>query len=310
MPQAILEFVYELRRQVFLHKRFHGTGSKRNPSLYVCLDGVKQLDLEGALILAAELDRIRLVMKFKPLLDDGGWDPGVRAVLHALGVYDVINAGRMSNHVPIDDYAGTLEQVGLSVVRFQSDTEAAGAKAKELRDNIYNLCEPPSGSKRPVYESLFEACLNAVQHAYPADQPGDGLPRAKRWWAGALVDRARGYLYLVVYDQGVGIPATLPARTWWNVLRGQLPELTDAAIIQGSLEFGRSGVDVDGRGNGLWRMCALTDSFDEADVRFTSSKGQVDYVKGGFSQRATLQTRFCGTMIRWRAKVDVQEPPQ
>jgi hypothetical protein len=309
-PDGVLRFIYELRRQVFAARRFAGVGSRKHPGMYVSLDEIEQLDLDGALILAAELDRVRLVMKFKPILDDGRWSSEVRAILYALGLHRVINAGRISDAVPIDDFTAELAARGLVVMPFQSDAEAAGAKARDLRDSIYEACEPPESTRRPIYDSLFEALLNAVQHAYPTGDAGDGLPGVRRWWAGALVDKKDGYLYFVVYDQGVGIPATLPARPWWSILKGQLPELTDAAIIEGSLEYGRSGAGADGRGNGLWRMCALTDAFDEADVRFTSSRGQVDYVKGGSLQRVTLKSRFCGTLIRWRAKVGTQETPR
>lgn len=307
-PDQVLSFIYELRRQIFINNRFRSRGSKRRPSIYLDLDPISQIDLEGALLLAAEIDRVRLVIGFRPTMDDANWHPGVRALLYEFGFYDVVEADRVRGAEPIPDISQILKDSGIAVVRFKSDVEADGQKAKELRDDVYAMCEPPGDAKRPVYDVLFEAVLNAVQHAYPADIPGDGVPSVKRWWAGALVDQASGYLNLVVYDQGVGIPATLPRRSWWSLLSGKLPELNDAAVIAGGLEFGRSGAtDDQGRGNGLHRICGLTDAFDAAEVLFTSLNGQVKYAKGGGVERETLNTRFCGTMIRWRAKVSTLE---
>jgi hypothetical protein len=316
---AILTFVYELQRQVFVNGRFRGVGTNRRPALYIDLDEIEQIDIEGALILAAELDRIRRVMGIRAMLDDKNWHPEVRAILHGLGLYSVINAGRLEQHVPIADFVGHAAAAGIQIVPFLSCTRADPTKALELRQALYERCAPPGDVARlAVYEALVEAFNNAVSHAYRDEFPGDGLPRVKRWWAGALIDNVRGYLYLVVYDQGVGIPTTLPRRGTMHRLAGLEPERTDADVIRGALEYGRSGVsedaifgsEPDGRGNGLWRMCELAETFDDADVRFTSLKGDVLYAKGGVLEQTDLATRFCGTMIRWRTKIAAQELPQ
>jgi hypothetical protein len=310
-PDGLLAFVYELRRQVFLEDRFRGAGRKSEPNLYIDLDKIENIDIEGALILVAELDRIRQVLKFKPHLDDANWDPDVRAYLASFGFYRVLEANRLFGGGEIDDMGAELEEAGYAIVPFVSCHLADPRKALELRDGLLQHCAPPDEARRAVYEGLVEAILNAVQHAYRSDIAGDGLPSVKYWWATALVDKIEGDLHLAVYDQGVGIPRTLVKRPWWHLIAGKLPERSDSRIIEGALEYGRSGVsdtvelaaDANGRGNGLWRMCELTEAFEQADVRFTSLKGDVLYRKGGVLERTTLKTRFCGTMITWRAKI-------
>lgn len=305
-PEGILRFIYEMRRQWLVSRRF-GRSSKRRPGLYVDLDPIVNVDIEGALMLAAEFDRLRRVLGFKPTLYDHGWNSGVRAVLYALGLYGVTEARRLFVTNPIVDAAPILAGQGIAIVPFLSGSEADGAKALELREALYETCEPPGAARRPVYDALVEAFTNAVTHAYPRDVPGDGLPQAKRWWAGALVDKAERILYLVVYDQGVGIPATLKRRDIRSLLSLQMPELSDAAVIKGALDYGRSGTGQSGRGNGLWRMCELTNAFPFADVTFTSLKGVVTYTRGGKMELAQLETRFTGTMIVWRAQISEEE---
>lgn len=308
----VLRFVNELRRQVFVNNRFRSRGLIRRPTLYIDLDRIKFIDIEGALVLAAELDRVRRVLGIRAWLDDGRWDPMVRAVLHGLGLHKVIEAKRTVESVPIADFIAPAEEAGLTIVPFVSGTRADPAKAQELRVALETHCVSPgdeAGMK--VYEALIEAFNNAVAHAYLDRFPGDGLPRVRRWWAGALVSHRDGYLYLVVYDQGVGIPTTLDRYGIVESLFGKKREKTDADVIAGALEYGRSGAsadavfgnEADGRGNGLARMCELTEKFDEADVRFTSLKGDVRFYKGGLVERTNLKTRFGGTMIRWRAKI-------
>jgi hypothetical protein len=310
-PDGVLEFVYELRRQVFIEDRFRGPGRKSRPSLYIDLDRIENIDIEGALILVAELDRVRKILKIKPRLDDAKWDPDVRAYLASFGFYRVLEASQLVEGGQIDDIRAVLAEEGYAIVPFVSCHQADPRKALELRDGLLQHCAPPDAAQRAVYESLIEAFLNAVQHAYRHDIDGDGLPSVKHWWATALVDKRHGDLYLAVYDQGVGIPRTLVKRPWWHIIAGKLPERSDASIIEGALEYGRSGTsstvdlvhDAGGRGNGLWRMCELTEAFKEAEVRFTSLKGDVLYRKGGALERTTLRTRFCGTMITWRAQI-------
>ncbi|WAC61357.1 hypothetical protein [Brevundimonas sp. SL130] len=312
----IMSYVYELRRQVFVNDRFRGFGTKRRPSLYVDLDRIARIDVEGALLLAAEIDRVRRVLGMRALMDDEKWHPEVRSILYGLGLYTVIEAGRVRQSVPIADFVGPAEAAGLSIVPFLSCTRADPGKALELRNALNDRCAPPGdASQLAVYDALVEAFNNAIGHAYLDEYPGDGLPRVRRWWAGALIDHREGYLHLVVYDQGVGIPTTLQRRGLLDGLVGRRIERNDADVIAGALQYGRSGVssdalfgdEADGRGNGLWRMCELAETFDYADVRFTSLKGDVVYAKGGELERTTLTSRFCGTMIRWRATIGARE---
>jgi len=279
--------------------------------LYVDLDSINNIDLEGALLLTAEIDRIRLIYNIKPYMDDANWNANVRAMLHGLGLYGVVNAARYADAPPIDDIGGALEELGIKIVPFISCDVADPTKALELREALWRHCAASDAAQFAVYDGLVEAFTNAVEHAYRSDVEGDGLPSVRRWWAGGLIDQKRGDLLLVVYDQGVGIPKTLLRRPQWHWIAGKLRERDDASIICGALEYGRSGTaarvgldaDADGRGNGLWRMCEMTEAFPYADVRFISLKGDVSYAKGSEPERATLRTRFCGTMIRWRAQI-------
>jgi hypothetical protein len=310
----VLAFIYEFRRQVFVRDRFRSAGRKR-AGLYLDLDTIEEIDLEAALVLTAEIDRVRLVYNVKPFMDDANWQTGVRAILYGLGLYRVVDAARYADAPPIDGIETALAELGLAIVPFISCHEADPAKAQELRASLWRHCATSDEAQFAVYDGLVEAFSNAVQHAYRKDVQNDGLPTVRRWWAGGLVDKANGEMFLVVYDQGAGIPKTLVRRPFWHRIAGRLHEHDDASVIEGALEYGRSGTastigldpDADGRGNGLWRMCEMTSLFPTADVRFTSLQGQVLYARGGATERAALRTRFCGTMIRWRAQIGPAE---
>lgn len=300
---GVLSFLFEIRRQVFIARRFESLGSRRRPGLYIDLDTVKEIDLEGALLLAAEVDRIRLLFGFKPRMDDANWDPIVRAFLFKCGFYSVTEARGSREPMRIELVDEVLREEGLVVLPFVSGAEVESRKAQQLRDGLFEACEPGNAARRPLYDGLVEAFTNAVQHAYDPTLLGDGLPRVGRWWASAVVQVTHRQMYLVVYDQGVGIPATLSNQPFWEPLRATMRRDSDAARIVAALEYGESSTKSAGRGNGLFQMCQLTKAFEDASVCFTSLTGQVTYAAGRVAERVQLKTRFGGTMIRWSATV-------
>jgi hypothetical protein len=228
-------------------------------------------------------------------------------VLSKLGFYSVTDAMRTTEQVPIAEIDDLLEAEGLVIIPFVSDAHVASVKAEQLRDALFEACEPGNAARRPLYDALVEAFTNAVQHAYDPKLPGDGLPRVGRWWSGALIDVHQSRMHVVVYDQGVGIPATLVEQPFWSVLKGLLRRDTDAHRIAVALEYGESSTKSAGRGNGLWQMCELTSAFTDASVCFTSQKGRVTYGGGRIAERVELPTRFAGTMIRWVAGITPRE---
>lgn len=310
-PDGVVRFVYSLRREAVLRNRMVSLKSSKSATLYIDLDNIKDIDLDGALILAAELDRVSRHMGIRPYVDDANWSPRIRAFLYEFGFYRIVDARRVSDAVHIPKIGDHLAAEGLVVVKFITGNQADGRQAFALQNALIAEAPTVADSRLDFYEGLLEAFTNAIEHAYHPEIPDDGLFKVRRWWAGGFVDNKEGRLYMAVYDQGVGIPATLPRKPFWSsIFSGTAFEWTDARVIAGGLDYGRTRTSQDGRGNGLWSMCQITHGFDEAEVRITSGRGEVAYETGKPLRLDDFPSRFPGTLVRWRVRLPVEGSPE
>lgn len=293
---GILRYIYELRRQIFIERRFLGVENARAP-IYLNLDSIISVDLPGALILAAELDRIRRVLGFRPALDDHRWDPNIRSTLMEFGLHEIVHARGVEK---IKDTRTKVKQDRFQVIKMQSGTSSSNELAKTIRDELFEACSPFSGARPQIYNVLVEAFNNTREHAYPNFSGEDGLPSVRRWWAGALVDHEIGAFTLAVYDQGIGIPERFARQHELSNMERQQPSgAGDLLVLQRAAEHGSSSTTHPGRGNGLWQMTELTRAIPGSEVAFTSLKGSVAYRHGVVSRAFVPPQRFCGTMVRW-----------
>lgn len=295
---GLIRFVYELRRQAFIDRGF-ANGDYSESSVYINLDQIRSIDLRGALILAAEFDRIRRIIGFRPTLHDHRWDPQIRATLRALGLHDIIQAS--SRHSSEDasllpDFASGRFQI----IKMRSGTASSNKLAQELRDELLHACKPFSAARPQIYNVLVEAFNNSREHAYPNGSGEDGIPSVKGWWAGALVDHQKGLFNLAVYDQGIGIPERFSRQHETSREERELVGgAGDMLVLQRAAEHGSSSTYDPGRGNGLWQMTDLTRTIPGSRVEFTSLRGSVTY-QGGILQSCFIPPqRFCGTIIDW-----------
>jgi hypothetical protein len=169
-----------------------------------------------------------------------------------------------------------------------------------------------------LYEAMIEATGNAVEHAYPADgafrfRPLDGKP----WWATGVFSPADGEVRVVVFDQGVGIPATLQRWQLAERLRAilGLSSLASALVkdharmIAAALEVSRSSKgSAMGRGQGLTDVLSPVDEHGRGRVRILSGAGGILYTPDGRVQLLSLPSHIGGTLIEW--SLPVSEPTE
>lgn len=156
------------------------------------------------------------------------------------------------------DLAGKMPGPHLSIVPMISGINADGAPLQEIIEFLTDVAavfeQDPA-----IYEALVEAAYNSVLHAYPNDTPARHMSRDKRWWATACWLPDENVVKFYVYDQGVGIPSTLPRWSSWEELRGMIKNwpLVGAAIndqsllIEAAIEVSRTSRPNTGHGNGL-----------------------------------------------------------
>jgi len=272
----------------------HAPGGMQGHHTYVVdLSGVTSIGLDAALVLVAEYHR-NLFNKpnYQPPIDDADWPAWLRCLLHELGFYKLVKASVRTGGDP---------QGGFQV-RFVPFVSASLVQGELIDDLIEQLKTAAGATPKRIatYGALLEAIKNVRNHAYPSDADLQLPPRVERWWGAGAYDPNERSLTFAMFDQGVGIPATLPKRQMWrDLLKLCPPEWTDADVIEGAIELGRTSTGRLERGNGLWTIVSLVRELPGSEVRILSGRGELTYRSDGTISKRLHANPFCGTLIEW-----------
>lgn len=274
---------------------------QRNERIYIDLSEIKELSPPAALILAAEMDRwnrgiLTRKRKFHRVVDLENWAPKVRLLLADMGFFQLLELKYRK-----DMAEGDKINTDVRYVKFRTGTDADGEVIRSLRVDDLEPIVGPMPRKTQFYAAVTEAMTNVVHHS--GDKIGE-----KRWWLSASYNARTREVRVMVYDQGVGIPETLP-RKFQEQLRRLLPGAAredHARMVQAAHELSRTGAGMDHRGHGLQRD--IRGYFDhvscEGHYRVTSLRGRYVYERRPDGQTsadlASLPVPLKGTLIEWK----------
>ncbi len=270
----------------------------RNERIHIDFKPIRTIKPSAALVLAAELDRLnqKLAIRKSKLVavDVEEWDNTVRRLLREMGFFKLLRV----ESIP-EERAST----GIQYVEFRSGAIVDGKVIDDLRRfQLEPFVSVPN--KHLLYAAVTEAMTNVVHHAY-GDQTTLDVP--KHWWLSAAYDAQSREVTVMIYDQGSGIPATLP-RKFKEFIRDWLPEnLTkdDAQMIQAAHNLSRTATSSPSRGHGLQRD--IRRYIEELDChgtyRVISTRGEYIVETGASSDKMISHNRpLNGTLIEWRLK--------
>lgn len=160
-----------------------------------------------------------------------------------------------------------------------------------------------------LYEALLEAMNNVTAHAYPEKANEEQLPVLPgQWWAAGYWDHDQQEIGVLMYDQGVGIPATLPTSRHSPLIQDIRQRLGlgmgDADSIKAAMEVGRSRLDSDHRGHGMASLRHAVDRASEGHLLILSGSGAYLHKTGMKEELSSLRTSIGGTFIGWRIRDD------
>lgn len=284
----------------------HGIRSRserqKNEHTYIDFRQIRRLSPSAALVLAAELDRWNVVRpKYRIRTTDvEDCDPTIRRLLDDMGCFDLLHAGS-----PRAIEARSDDET--SYVKFRSGQRGDGEAIRGLRTDDL---EPVVGAiprTHDLYAAVSEAMTNVAQHAYKG---GKTPPQCAKWWLSASRNAATSEVCVMVYDQGVGIPETLPRKFAGRV--NNMARTDHARMIEAAHELKRTSIGEPHRGHGLERdIRGYLDVLDRpATYRVMSLKGEYVYERGSDGRRdrpliskSRSQSHakpLYGTLIEWR----------
>lgn len=271
-----------------------------------------------ALVLASEYDRAQALSGAKlGVYGLNKWKPEVKRLLSEIGFFRLLG-------IESPDLLPENSHIYVTIERFESgsklDPEKIAELVNQLIPKVYRLApEAITDMDRrkntaQMFSALIEAIENTRQHAYPKSG-GQGAKLLPKWWltGAAYPDERR--LTLVVYDQGVSIPASVGSlhNAAWpgnnRVIRAlkklvgdsyKLDDpMLDAAKIRLAVQYGKSSTQQAHRGKGLHAIRDAIEHCPEGRLRIISRQGEYLIKRGKKPTSTNLGVQLAGTLIIW-----------
>lgn len=297
-----------LKEAVFDPRRSFG----RRGSIFLDLATIDELHPAAAVVLAAELHRWQKQkgIKLRPKRMSV-WKTPVLQLVMDMGMFDLLEVSdRSLEKINVVDSGNVALRV---ISDNQNDKKRTDDLSEELMDKVPAFRSRLSKENdMALSAALAEASLNSVTHAYehfdlvyPCDKG--------RWWAAAVYEQNRSVVKFFVYDQGVGIPKTLPrtskGRALLSLFFGVKQEFpsdfaSDSKLIKVAMRGGISATKKEYRGNGFPQMVEAISGVG-GSLRVISGKGSAFYDReNGAIEGDNRSLHLGGTLLEWKFHLD------
>jgi hypothetical protein len=259
----------------------------------------RKISSAAILYLVAEIDRCRRFQGGRMLTGTYPRDTNLHRQMRDSGFFDAL---RVKSRID-----GEERHYPMEYIKVVSGNEADGRLARELRTKLLGPLDEKlaQDAKSSFFRSLSEAMTNVSQHAYPEDWPSHKVKViAKGWWMLGHINKLRRELKVMIVDQGIGIPRSLPRKYTMEVIAHALSLLgfmspTDSEMIRAAMEVGRSRMGQENRGKGLNDLKKLIQVCGSGRLRILSNRGEYVYTEGGAERLVTHDDSINGTFIEW-----------
>lgn len=275
---------------------------KQRRNLRLVFDNTQLIHPGAVICLVSEIYRCRKIETNRKRVD-GTYPKNarVRRILQDIGFFELID---VQNPLPpaVDNYP-------MDYIKVFSGVRAVGEEADRLKYALLgDAIKMNPGASGKLYRGLTEAMTNVVHHAYPKEIRSR-LPRLKnRWWLVGHVDKEQRELMVMFFDQGVGIPTTLPLRYpeyLGQILSGlRLTDPNDGDLIRAAMRVRRSQTLEAHRGHGLNDFRAFIDQCGGGSLRIVSRRGLYSYTSDGTEESHGLRISLGGTLIEWKVPLE------
>ena len=290
---------YAATMQAVAEMRWHALSERR--SLMLHLSTLEVVEPAAALVLVAEIDRIRHLRGRDAVTGTYPNDPKVHQLLCDMGFYSLLKVAEIG-----DRPRGDADPHKPIFLRFISDKRVPAEEVDRFVSIIErSIVALNDLARERLVAAIIEAMANTLDHAHP--EPVRTETMRNRWWMSSRVSLVDKEVTIVLFDQGVGIPNTLEA-TSYESIRAALANISrlrlslqpsDGEMILAATEYHRSGTGSSGRGRGFADMKRFVDICADGELRVLSNRGSYHYVAGR-EDYADAEISLGGTLIEWR----------
>ena len=108
---------------------------------------------------------------------------------------------------------------------------------------------------------------------------------------------------MMLYDQGVGIPTTLPVKhpvERWGRFLTNIGRSNDGQMIKAATMMGRTSTGQEHHGRGLQDVLRFVRVWGNGELRILSGRGEYVYRADGSDEVINHKRDLGGTLIYWR----------
>jgi hypothetical protein len=268
---------------------------KRKKIRSLDFSSIESISPSAALVLASEVDQWNQQVGRRLRANLPSWEDDIKRLLCQMGYFELLELEKPEEAWP------TKSITFLKFKRGQTSAENSGQLAKQLRVEIETLVEQRI-KKHFLFEGLSEAITNVGQHAYRDEVDF----RRKQWWLSASYDEDKRKLCVIFYDQGDGIPVTLPRYRFFELIKDVFNSWTDSQKIEAATQIGRSASGLEERGKGLQNLVEFAKVHSIGKLSIFSLQGMYvqSYTNDGTnatqtSARKDFSNSIGGTLIEW-----------
>lgn len=264
--------------------------------------------VEMMLALHAELYRLRARKGTESVRGVLPTDADVKLTLQRLGLLPALRGeAKQLQGVSYDPNA----QVPQSVV-VETGIALDGSESLGIARTFAQGLNLDDASYKPIHSALNDALENISEHGYE----GADSSEERRWWACAISKPTNPTSYLLAYDLGVTIPATVPrtaqkggqsaVKALLGILKretadGAPPEELLLAAFDPSVTRREGGKG----GRGLPRMRQLADQYEGGSLAVWSGQAVATTYGDGDITAVKVMGNLRGTFVIWRIQSEV-----
>lgn len=249
------------------------TPRKAYKLVHVSFGKLKEISTSAALVLTAELSKWddSLRNNLKPLTEN--WNCNILQQFHDLGFFDLFMK-KPDRELPCAQQMKDEKKLVKYIKGRCGDAE----KAKKLKEEIINIVGAKTLEKWTfLYSGLSEAITNVSHHAYP--ETYDYVDKDKNWYLTGSFNPKTRALKIVFYDQGIGIPKSLPASKIWERVLSFFDKYAifdrkkDEVLLKAAVELDRTSTNQNDRGKGLQDLLEFIRQKGDGYLSIISKRG-------------------------------------